>query len=49
MIGWISGHMEFVLAGLMFAEKIVLISKSKHQDIIIAGLKGLVGLFKNRK
>jgi len=36
---WLFNHAGIVLAGLMFAEKIVLVSKSKHNDIIVAAIK----------
>jgi len=49
MFGWIAAHMDYVLAGLMFAEKVVLMSKTKHQDIIVTGFKGLIGLLKKRQ
>jgi len=36
---WLFNHAGVVLAGLMFAEKVVLVSKSKHNDIIVSAIK----------
>ena len=45
---WLFGHAGVILAGLMFAEKVVLLSKTKHNDIIIAGFKIFANFLKNK-
>ncbi len=44
MIEWILNHGEILLALLIFAEKLVKLSKSKWDDIIIDGSKYLLTL-----
>ena len=48
MWDFITSNIGTILAIVMFAEKSVLVSKSKHNDIIVSGLKIFGKILKGR-
>lgn len=43
MTDWIIANWEYVLLGIMVADKIVAMTPTKHDDLILTAIKGALG------